>query len=725
MSVATLAYRITADSTSFGREMRFAERDVRRLQRRAESDIRKISKAFGIMGAAVATAVGAMVVQHTRWAAEVGVASEKTGIAVEELSNMAYAARENEVDFDTLGKRLERFNTQIVEAAQGNGDLVDVLREQNIALEDDSGIRAQRDLLHDLADAVQGAGSEYERTRIAQAAFGRRGGAEMLPFLRQGSDAIAELEREAERLGLTIDTNTSNAARELEANMRAVRDMGTSWSNQIVSQTLPSLVNYSSSLLDMTNRKKDVRSEGVTLQKFFQGLLLTFELVRVGAVLSAEGLKALGQQVVETGKAFVGNIMEQGRLLGDSIFDMVHGTTHAARRLAAQESGEIESAWEGHGERSAAIWDDFEDRKQDIVKQSWMNIDAILTENLAHVEDKTGELDGVAEGVSPFSNMADEAEEAAERIMREADRIVGRFETNQERFTRQMNILGEALELGHIELEEFYRAWQGLEEELDPFGAFAEAERLADMQDMADQVIAEINGVDLAHEAHLESLAELHDEGLITWEQYRLAVEMAKGETEELADATAGVQQEASALFDFVQSGAEVLADQLIDAIVDPFNVSLEDMAANFSQTLARMALELAAQQALLAVFGGGAGGIGGALAFAGGGYVSGPGGPTSDSIPAYLSDGEYVLRANATQSIGPSTLDFMNRTGKIPGYASGGLVGGRPAGDHGTTPNIKILNIPGQNPEDFMRSKAGEQVIVNTMMKYADRMSQ
>jgi hypothetical protein len=40
------------------------------------------------------------------------------------------------------------------------------------------------------------------------------------------------------------------------------------------------------------------------------------------------------------------------------------------------------------------------------------------------------------------------------------------------------------------------------------------------------------------------------------------------------------------------------------------------------------------------------------------GGLISGPGSSTSDSIPAMLSNGEYVIRAKAVSSYG---LDFMN----------------------------------------------------------------
>ena len=56
------------------------------------------------------------------------------------------------------------------------------------------------------------------------------------------------------------------------------------------------------------------------------------------------------------------------------------------------------------------------------------------------------------------------------------------------------------------------------------------------------------------------------------------------------------------------------------------------------------------------------------------GGYISGPGTGTSDSIPAMLSNGEYVLRSSAVDRIGIGTLNAMN-AGAVPHFADGGSV--------------------------------------------------
>lgn len=89
---------------------------------------------------------------------------------------------------------------------------------------------------------------------------------------------------------------------------------------------------------------------------------------------------------------------------------------------------------------------------------------------------------------------------------------------------------------------------------------------------------------------------------------------------------------------------------------------------------------------------GGKAGGLigmlGGMLGFADGGYVRGPGTSRSDSIPAMLSAGEFVLNADATRKFGP-LVAAMN-AGKIPMLADGGIVGA-PA-----IPSLALSGSPG-----------------------------
>src|SRR5690606_7144235 len=62
------------------------------------------------------------------------------------------------------------------------------------------------------------------------------------------------------------------------------------------------------------------------------------------------------------------------------------------------------------------------------------------------------------------------------------------------------------------------------------------------------------------------------------------------------------------------------------------------------------------------------------------GGLLRGPGTGTSDSIVARLSDGEFVVNAKSTSRYLP-LLRAINSGASVPGFASGGMVGGKGGG--------------------------------------------
>ena len=69
--------------------------------------------------------------------------------------------------------------------------------------------------------------------------------------------------------------------------------------------------------------------------------------------------------------------------------------------------------------------------------------------------------------------------------------------------------------------------------------------------------------------------------------------------------------------------------------------------------------------------------------AYAEGGFVSGPGTPTSDSIAARLSSGEYVIKASSVEKFGKETFDQLNSGEPVEMYADGGFVMPTRSGKH------------------------------------------
>ena len=121
---------------------------------------------------------------------------------------------------------------------------------------------------------------------------------------------------------------------------------------------------------------------------------------------------------------------------------------------------------------------------------------------------------------------------------------------------------------------------------------------------------------------------------------------------------------------------------------------------------------------------------LGGIKKFAGGGLVSGPGSATSDSIPARLSAGEYVVRAAAVRQVGVAFLDSLNGLSAGPrfkggelAFAAGGLVPEVkvPPAQPQMNQAVRIVNAvdPGMT-HDHLQSPAGEKVIVNIIGRNA-----
>ncbi|WP_440589615.1 phage tail tape measure protein [Pelagibacterium mangrovi] len=199
--------------------------------------------------------------------------------------------------------------------------------------------------------------------------------------------------------------------------------------------------------------------------------------------------------------------------------------------------------------------------------------------------------------------------------------------------------------LGMSEME------QRVNEELRRAGAFATDEQKASIRELVSAIETERGAL----------------------ERLEQATEQAKGITR---DFLSGLTQDFRSGVD----GATALANafgRLGDRILD--------MALN------------AAVDALFANLGGGI--LGGLLGFKGGGvveaasggYIRGPGTGTSDSIPARLSDGEYVVNARAT-SRNLDLLEAIN-SGRIAQFASGGLAGNRISTGR-DRPNVNIGDI-------------------------------
>ncbi len=81
-------------------------------------------------------------------------------------------------------------------------------------------------------------------------------------------------------------------------------------------------------------------------------------------------------------------------------------------------------------------------------------------------------------------------------------------------------------------------------------------------------------------------------------------------------------------------------------------------------------------------------------VGFANGGYVTGPGTGRSDSIPAMLSNGEFVVNAEATRR-NRSLLEAINSNDRIPSGSAASSSSSGATASAGLAPEVNIFNAP------------------------------
>ena len=154
---------------------------------------------------------------------------------------------------------------------------------------------------------------------------------------------------------------------------------------------------------------------------------------------------------------------------------------------------------------------------------------------------------------------------------------------------------------------------------------------------------------------------------------------------------------------------------------------SFEHLAASVIQSIEQMLIKLLLLKISSAAAGAGGGGGFLSSVFAGigghaeGGLIKGPGGPKDDRIPAMLSHGEFVVKADAVSSFGAHNLEAINRGLKVPSlsqlalpkFADGGLVGN--AAGLGSSGSIKMgIGLDDGLILKHLSSKAAGRIILD-----------
>lgn len=245
--------------------------------------------------------------------------SERTGISVENLGRLQYAAKLSGVESEQLGKSLQALSGEIVAAAGGSESAIAKFKRLGVSVLDTTTkqIRPANAVLLDLADAFALLPEGTERSARAAELFGAKLGGVMVPFLAQGRAGIEALGDEIERLGGLMSAETAKAAAEFNDNLDRLKTTSSAAGISIANALLPTLNK-------LTNEFVTARGAGFG---FLSALSLTGtigpvekQIERITArlkELNAEKARGEGRGLAGaiSGKTVIDDIAQQEKLL--------------------------------------------------------------------------------------------------------------------------------------------------------------------------------------------------------------------------------------------------------------------------------------------------------------------------------------------------------------------------------------------------------------------------
>lgn len=208
---------------------------------------------------------------------------------------------------------------------------------------------------------------------------------------------------------------------------------------------------------------------------------------------------------------------------------------------------------------------------------------------------------------------------------------------------------------------------------------------------------------DLVAKMEQEAKASGSKEMIQQVEQYKEAIKDLRVATDEYGLAIGKLQ---STMEQSLTNGFSTMLDSIVEGTATAKD-AVRAFAYDVVNSIRKVAQELLVNQIfkqLFASYGGGGGlsglvtsfmgggagfSTGGAVKAATGGFISGPGTGTSDSIPAWLSNGEYVMKASTVKALGTDVLDAINKGGSLPQVNTLGLASVKQVTDGGLSGSV------------------------------------
>ncbi len=141
--------------------------------------------------------------------------AKQTGISAEEIQQLSYAAQQEHANIEVLNKGITRLTKNLADAGRGVKLAQDNFDKLGISYRNtDGSVKSAIDVLFELSDSLSSGKISTEEMASALELLGIRGGKELIPFLKLGSNEIRRLMNEAKSLGLVMSGEDIEATKE-------------------------------------------------------------------------------------------------------------------------------------------------------------------------------------------------------------------------------------------------------------------------------------------------------------------------------------------------------------------------------------------------------------------------------------------------------------------------------------------------------------------------------
>lgn len=139
-------------------------------------------------------------------------ASTRTGITVESLSTLAYAAEQSGTSFEGLETGIKKMQKAIGDAAGGSAEAQQTLAALGLTVGDLAKLSPDQQFLA-IAEQISKVADPTQRAAVAMSVFGKSG-TELIPLVAEGAAGIEKLRQAGRDLGLQMSGADAKAAEE-------------------------------------------------------------------------------------------------------------------------------------------------------------------------------------------------------------------------------------------------------------------------------------------------------------------------------------------------------------------------------------------------------------------------------------------------------------------------------------------------------------------------------